>query len=38
MADTNLRVVDRDIMDRSANDKSKAEALFGTVLSPLHGC
>tara|TARA_R110000868_G_scaffold231583_2_gene485006 strand:- start:8736 stop:10034 length:1299 start_codon:yes stop_codon:yes gene_type:complete len=37
MADTNLRVVDRDIMDRSANDKSKALEAALSQIERAHG-
>ena len=37
MADTNLRVVDRDIMDRSSNDKSKALEAALSQIERAHG-
>lgn len=37
MADTNLRVVERDIMDRSSNDKSKALEAALSQIERAHG-
>ena len=37
MADTNLRVVDRDTMDRSTNDKSKALEAALSQIERAHG-